>query len=380
MKWLDKAPLGMLVGVTLVIVVGMLYFGVRLKGYRPVNGVEWSAAGEGLYFKRSAIAYTEDFFAAAQGAGARPAGLTIEMLLRVEDLSNASFRYILSVHAGSDKRQLLIGQWRQWLMVMNGNDYDGKQKVPKLSVDLGPVGVQPVWLSIVAGEGGTAVYVDGRLVKSNANLKLAYPNEGGRARLVLGNSVYAKHAWSGGIGGLAMYDLALEGSQVQAHYARWAAGDGGFGLERAAAPKIIYRFDQSADGRVINRAAGQAGDQASGRYHLEVPALMKVLKKEFLQWPRFDSESRWYMGSDVVMNLIGFVPLGFMLIGLMDRMAKRGGRSAWVVAVGVAFLFSLFLEVAQAWIPSRDSSLLDLMLNTAGAGVGAWLGLAAARR
>ncbi len=361
----------MLVGVTLLIVVGMLYFGVRLKGYRPVNRVEWSAS-EGLCFRRSAIAYTEDFFAAAQGGDARKSGLTIEMLLRVEDLGRSSFRYILSVHAGSDKRQLLIGQWRHWLVVMNGNDYDSRQGVPKLNVDLRSVGVRPVWLAVVAGEAGTAVYVDGRLVKTNANLHLSYPKRG-RARLVLGNSVYAKHAWSGAIGGLALYDLALEGSQLQSHYARWAAGEGGFASDGAAAPKICYRFDQLSGGRVSNRAGGPAGD----RYDLMVPALMSVLKMEFLQWPRFSfsSESRWNMVSDVVLNLIGFVPLGFMLIGLLGRMAKRGGRWGWGVAVGAAFLFSLFLEVTQAWIPSRDSSLLDLLLNTAGAGLGAWVGL-----
>jgi VanZ family protein len=366
----------MLVGVTLLIVVGMLYFGVRFKGYRPVNRVEWSAS-EGLYFRRSAIAYTDDFFAAAQGGDARKAGLTIEMLLRVEDLGNASFRYILSVHAGSDKRQLLIGQWRHWLVVMNGDDYDSRQGVPKLYVDLSPVGVRPFWLAIVAGEGGTAVYVDGRLAKANANLHLAYPNQGGRARLVLGNSVYAKHAWSGAIGGLALYDLALEGSRLQAHYARLAAGEDGFASDRAAAPKICYRFEQLSGGRVVNRSVGPAG----GLYDLKVPALMSVLKMEFLQWPRFSSsESRWHMVSDVVLNLIGFVPLGFMLMGLMGRMAKRGGYWGWGMAVGVAFSFSLFLEVTQAWIPSRDSSLLDLLMNTAGAGLGAWVGLPVLRK
>jgi len=377
LKWLHKAPLGILVGVTLVIVVGMLYFGVRLKGYRPVNRVEWSAS-EGLSFRRSAIAYTEDFFAAGQGGEARKAGLTIEMLLRVEDLGNPSFRYILSVHAGSDKRQLLIGQWRHWLVLMNGNDYDSRQGVPKLYVDLSPVGVRPVWLAIVAGEGGTAVYVEGRLAKANANLHLAYPYQGGQARLVLGNSVYAKHAWSGTIGGLALYDRALAGSRLQAHYARWAAGEDGFASDRSAAPKICYRFDQLSGGRVVNRAGGAAGD----RYDLKVPPLMSVLKMEFLQWPRFSfsSESRWHMLSDVVLNLIGFVPLGFMLSGLLGRVANRGGRWGWGVAVGAAFLFSLFLEVTQAWIPSRDSSLLDLMMNTAGAGLGAWLGLPAGRK
>lgn len=358
----------MLVGLTLVIVVGMLYFGVRLKGYRPLNSVEWPA-GEGLYFKRSAIAYTEDFFSAALESDARKAGLTIEMLLRVEELGNASFCFILSVHAGSDKQQLLIGQWRRWLMVMNGDDYDARQGVSKIYMDLGAARKGPIWLAIVADGRGTSVYLDGRLAKVNANLHLYYPSSpGGRPRLVLGNSVYGKHGWCGAIQGLALYARPLERSLLQAHYDQWAA-QGVFSLDRSAAPEIFYGFDAPVDGRVINRAADA--------YHLEVPALMRVLEREYLQWPWVGSDPRWHLAGDMVLNLAGFVPLGFMLVVLLGR--RGSARLGWVAAVGAACLFSLAMELAQAWIPSRDSSMLDWGLNTLGAGLGGWLGLPAAR-
>jgi hypothetical protein len=47
-----------LIGVLAAIVVGMLYFGLRPKGYSPANNVRWAAEGPGLAFGRYAVAYT----------------------------------------------------------------------------------------------------------------------------------------------------------------------------------------------------------------------------------------------------------------------------------------------------------------------------------
>jgi glycopeptide antibiotics resistance protein len=42
-----------------------------------------------------------------------------------------------------------------------------------------------------------------------------------------------------------------------------------------------------------------------------------------------------------------------------------------VLTVIAGFLLSLFIELAQVWIPTRVSQMADLGLNTAGAWVGA---------
>lgn len=78
---------------------------------------------------------------------------------------------------------------------------------------------------------------------------------------------------------------------------------------------------------------------------------------------------------DVALNVVLFVPLGVLL-------SREGrGRSlspSLVVAATLvgAGLLSASLEWAQAFLPVRDSSLVDVMANVAGAG----LGLAAERR
>ena len=44
--------------------------------------------------------------------------------------------------------------------------------------------------------------------------------------------------------------------------------------------------------------------------------------------------------------------------------------STLATALAIGFALSASIELAQAWIPSRSSSLLDLLLNVAGTGVG----------
>ena len=34
------------------------------------------------------------------------------------------FNFIFAIHNGSDRNQLLLGQWRSWIIAINGDDYD----------------------------------------------------------------------------------------------------------------------------------------------------------------------------------------------------------------------------------------------------------------
>jgi hypothetical protein len=64
---------------------------------------------------------------------------------------------------------------------------------------------------------------------------------------------------------------------------------------------------------------------------------------------------------DVLANILLFAPLGMALF----RRGVGGGR-ALILSTGL----SLMVEVAQLWIPGRDSALTDIASNTLGAAVG----------
>ena len=72
---------------------------------------------------------------------------------------------------------------------------------------------------------------------------------------------------------------------------------------------------------------------------------------------------------DLVMNVAMFVPLGFLYRVTRPRRAAR----AWWMAIVLGAIVSASIESAQLFESTRYSSLLDVLTNTIGAGIGSLL-------
>jgi len=86
---------------------------------------------------------------------------------------------------------------------------------------------------------------------------------------------------------------------------------------------------------------------------------------------------RYWSGFDVAINIVGYLPLG----GLLVLLALRTSQRAMPVARAVMFasVLSLVLEGLQSYLPQRVASREDWLLNTAGAALGAALAQAMVR-
>lgn len=84
-------------------------------------------------------------------------------------------------------------------------------------------------------------------------------------------------------------------------------------------------------------------------------------------WSRFDT------GFDVVVNMLGYVPLG--LLGGLALYPRLRGVRALLLVLASCVLLSAGLEAVQTYLPRRVASRLDLMANAAGALVGVLLAL-----
>ena len=169
------------------------------------------------------------------------------------------------------------------------------------------------------------------------------------------------HPWEGKIFGLAFYTKEWNADDIRRHYQAWRA-NGNFSIFRGEGPRLLYAFDEGG-GTVVHEKTGAGPD-------LEVPAIMNVLKKKVLSFPRWNNIVNTNMIEDMAMNLIGFIPLGAILMATMSLLGGIGRGYSRLIVVIIAFVFSLSIEIAQVWIPSRDSSLMDLMLNTLGGVLG----------
>ncbi len=92
-----------------------------------------------------------------------------------------------------------------------------------------------------------------------------------------------------------------------------------------------------------------------------------------LGWPR------WWTSFDLVSNLLGYLPLGFLLFVALVRGGRPAGAAA-ALAVLAATLLSLTMEVLQNYLPHRVASNVDLGLNALGSALGVAIGALLHRR
>ena len=142
---------------------------------------------------------------------------------------------------------------------------------------------------------------------------------------------------------------------------------------------VVAPDDTSAQGADAERAAGApaAGPVDPGLslfagvllgYVMLMAALATLSPFDFVAKPVFHHYAWWFSGGDVALNLVLLFPAGFLL-----RLSRRGRGYAWCLdALGLGLMFSMLLELLQAYLPARVTSPIDVLTN----GLGAWAGAA----
>jgi VanZ family protein len=87
----------------------------------------------------------------------------------------------------------------------------------------------------------------------------------------------------------------------------------------------------------------------------------------FAPWPRH------FTRFDIVVNVLGYVPLG--LLGVLALYPTTRRFAAFVLALAGSSLLCVGLEAAQSYLPARVATSMDVAANIAGAAAGALAGL-----
>ena len=348
-----KGPLTLL---TLLLTLGMLYFGLRPLSWPNFNQV--SQIEGGLTFHTSGLAYVDGLpaLSATGDTGSFSICLTL-----TPGRQHPGFRSLLMLHDGSDNDQLTISQWNSSIIAMNGDDYSYRRKLPRIKREglLTADTLHTVGLSV--GAAGSRLYGDGALQSDRQGMRLTLPTGKDRLLLTLGNSVYGNASWEGVLHYLAIYDRALSDEEMTQACAP-ANPPPSMTLD---SPRLLYTFSGMAEGRIP--------DLSGNGQDLLVPERPMALRQVFLASPMKNFHLSRNLVIDIILNFLGFIPLA---AALHARLRLSTAFSGWYPAqatILICTLLSLAIELAQGWLPNRSSSVLDLILNSSGAAAGVLL-------
>ncbi len=340
-----------------IMVLGILVATLWPGNFFPANRVSWLAGENGIRFGRRGVVMSEGKLEI--GGGDAAAGCTVEIWVRPASI--AAVYTILNIYAPGNPRQFVVRQWTDGLLVSReGLDAQGRMKRTKFDVDHTFQPGQLVLLTMTSGANGTVVYKNGSKAQSFPRFRIAQGDLSGK--MLLGGSTTDYEPWPGEIRGLAIYGRELSGEEVYRRYSE-EAQKGGWGESKLDGVVAQYGFGEG-DGRVIHNAV-------AGGVNLEVPERFSIPEKAMLKAPLKEIEDSWNYVNDVLRNIAGFIPLGFLLAAYWGVRRARG--QAIVFAIVGGGLLSFTIEVLQAYIPQRTSGVTDIITNTLGAAIGAML-------
>lgn len=321
----------------------------------PTNDVSWLDRENGIHLGKHGMLVSAESLRPSPGDEAGP--VSVELWVRPAPYrQRAAF---FAVFRPERPRQFSIRQYQTgFVLGMQPVAERSESELVESFVDNAFRAGEPTLITIASDGRETRVFVNG--APGHPSRPFSISSRELTGQLVLGNSPLVGNSWSGDLLGVAIYSRKLKEDEVRRDYALWTeklvpdpARDGGL--------LTLFPFDERRGTFVRNRVEGQPGLRIPSRYTVVHKALLR------LPWAEYQPSASYWM--DMAVNVAGFMPLGFVVFAYLSlRKAKPSGLTALLIGAAT----SLTIEVWQAYLPTRDSGVTDLITNT----VGTYLGIA----
>lgn len=337
--------------------VGLLVVGWWPFNFIPRNRVMWLRDRHGVHFDR----YGQVFSPPPPSPKKYSGPLSIEIWLRS---SQRSFDYSeIACFGGYRGTGLAIAQSGPD-MVVEGvfSGSDGSFKKRRIFLSKAFADGSDRFVTITADDDRTSIYLDGTVQRSLPPLRV----DDVFAGLLIGHSPDLNDAWSGDLLGLGVYRRILASDEVRRDRDLWRAGNSA--VLAAEDTVDLYPVDEGR-GTLIHNRAGSGPD-------LAIPSRFYRQGSIFLEHSLPLDRPQL---KDIVVNIAGFVPFGFLLALWASSVMRLSQRRCVLVAAAGGALTSLLIETLQIYLPTRDSSLIDVIGNSFGSACGAlaWFALSA---
>jgi hypothetical protein len=349
---MQKKVLGLLCAAVLIIILiaGLWPF------HAPKNQVSWLSNGNGVHFGEYGITLTRGVPGFADLKDGTPCSLDIWLQPDHGDTGGT----ILAFYKPEDH---IVGfsmhQSIDDLLLRRETASRAHPTKTKLYVEHVFRENNQLFITITSSPEGTAIYLNGALVRTSPRFGLSSGDLAGQ--FVVGNYPLDEDGWQGSLRGLGIYDEALTETQVLQHYNAWTTNQNPE-IKREV-PIALYLFDEGSGASVHNKMNSETD--------LAIPERFLVLHAPFLKPPWIEYQPGLEYWKNVLINVGGFVPLGFFFCAYFESVQRL--NRAVLATIVLGGLVSLTIEVFQAFLPTRNSGITDLITNTLGTGMGAIL-------
>jgi VanZ family protein len=345
--------------VSLVIFVVIMIVGLWPFNFWPENKVRWLKDQNGIQFYGQGIICSP--IPLFQSSSLPTESTAIEIDLQPESVSFPYIAHILSVYDHQGLEIFFIGQWKSHLILQRKmKDENGRVTPKEISLqDALPLGMRR-HITITSEKEGTSIYMNGRIAKVYPHLNLLKLSQGISGRAILGNSLTGNQYWIGNLFDLVIFKRSLTQEEIYQHSLNWTGEEASSLLLKDEGLVTFYPFKEKSGNWVYDHM---------GRNHLFIPSRFEVLQKPILTppWKDFRLNRSYLM--DILTNILGFIPFGFFFSAYL-RTKQRSVYRLFLISIFFAGFTSLTIELAQVYLPTRSSQLMDIITNILGTALG----------
>jgi VanZ family protein len=242
-----------------------------------------------------------------------------------------------------------VGQWKNHLIIRLANVQGSSSgSYWETGVDNLLRKNESLVLGIQSDNSGLSIFANDRLVLSQAGYSLSHLS-GLRTKvlLLLGNSPTGESPWEGDLLGFSIHQDTGRTENPN--------GNG-----------MIYAQFKKESGALL-RTGGKTP------FTFFIPSIYRPINKTVLFPPWKETSYNRSFWKDVIVNILGFIPFGFFFYAWRRESAIENKLSTILLIVVLGAGLSLGIELLQVFLPTRDSSLTDVVSNTLGTYLGVLL-------
>jgi len=345
-----------LVITSMILVVGLWPF-----NFWPKNKVEWLKGENGVHFYGQGIIFSKQIISNPKRPLFLERPISIEIWFQPDSEPHSGLPRIFSLYDGKESEMYFLAQWKSTLILRTKT----LQPNARWFYTGGGVGNalpkgQRRFITITVEEKGTSIYIDGRLEQVLPYYSFVPKNAATINQIVLGNSPEGKNYWVGIIYGFAIYNRSLPAERVFRNFQIWTNGNLLSPLQEDN-PMAFYSFTE--------RYGTNIHDQIN-HFTLSLPSKFDVPQKHILVTPWKDFRLTFSYFKDIILNILGFIPFGFLFSAYLHNKKIIFCRKLPIIVLLLGGSLSLSIEILQVYLPSRSSQLMDFFSNFSGIALG----------